>query len=373
VRPWSAILLAIAAAAIAPQTTMSVGAGAVSVLLESLPYLAGAALCSRPIGPYASALVAYAGCGCAAGPSARSIPAAIATAAIFGLPVAIARLVAGSLLGRFGAHDPHETAFDLLDEVQSLAPAALLAAVVMTFAPLTPLHALPPVVVFVSGALLGAIASPCALGGVALAASLRASAPLAAMGALCTAGLFDVYVWRLPRIRDARDPWAYGLLALACALVAARAGGTFVHPRLVVPLALTALLCLMLAWRGRSQRARAPRIVVATMLAVIVIGAPAPVYRITETTLADGFPGERVDFTGVAVYQSHASALVRYAITCCRADAAPVVLALDRDLARFDGRWMHARGALESHDGALRLHVERLVPIIPPADPFVYR
>ena len=57
----SAILLAIAIAAIQPQIAMAVGAGAVSVLLESLPYLVLAAVCSPLIGRYARALVAYAG------------------------------------------------------------------------------------------------------------------------------------------------------------------------------------------------------------------------------------------------------------------------------------------------------------------------
>ncbi|MGB6062511.1 MAG: hypothetical protein WBG27_12450, partial [Candidatus Aquilonibacter sp.] len=67
----SAILLAIAITAIQPQSAMAVGAGAVSVLLESLPYLVLAAVCSPLIGRYARALVAYVGCGCATGSSAR--------------------------------------------------------------------------------------------------------------------------------------------------------------------------------------------------------------------------------------------------------------------------------------------------------------
>jgi uncharacterized membrane protein YcgQ (UPF0703/DUF1980 family) len=106
---------------------------------------------------------------------------------------------------------------------------------------------------------------------------------------------------------------------------------------------------------------------------VVIIGAPQPAYRATETTLADAFAGERVDFTGVAVHERTTSALVRYAITCCRADAAPVALALDRNLASFDGRWMHARGVIEDDGGALRLHVAELAPVAPPSDPFVYR
>jgi hypothetical protein len=371
VRLWSAILLAIAAAAIAPQTTMAVGAGAVGVLLESLPYLAAAALCSRLIGRYAGALVAYAGCGCAAGPSARSIPAAIATAAIFGLPVAVARVAVASVISRFVRTHDHGARDDVLGEIVSLIPAALLSAAIMLMLPSLPRHNLPAPVLFVGGALLGVVASPCALGGVALAASLHATAPFAGAGVLCTAGIVP-HAWRRHSHGALHDPWAYGALALACALVAVHHGEALVHPRMTIPLALTAFMCLLLAWRFRACYAQTARLVAAAALAAIVIGAPVPAYRVTETTLADGFAGEGVDFTGVAVAEHGASALVRYAITCCRADAAPVALALDRNLARFDGRWMHASGVLESHDGALRLRVERLAPIAPPSDPFVY-
>jgi hypothetical protein len=370
-RHRAAILLAIAAAAIAPQTTMAVGAGAVSVLLESLPYLVVAALCSPLIGRYARALAAYAGCGCAAGPSARSIPAAVATAAIFGLPAAVARVAAAIVISRLVRTHDHDARVDVLGEIVSLIPAALLSAAIMLMLPSLPLRNLPAPVLFVGGALLGVVASPCALGGVALAASLHATAPFAGAGVLCTAGIVP-NVWRRHARGALHDPWAYGALALACALVATRHGGALVHPRMTIPLALTAFVCLLLAWRFRTCNAQTARLVAAAALAAIVIGAPVPAYRVTETTLADGFAGERVDFTGVAVAEHGASALVRYAITCCRADAAPVALALDRNLARFDGRWMHASGTLQ-HDGAqLRLHVERLAPITPPADPFVY-
>lgn len=371
-RQWSAILLAIATAAIAPQTTMAVGAGAASVLLESLPYLAVAALCSPLIRRYARALVAYAGCGCATGPSARSIPAAVATAAIFGVPAALGRVAAASVMSRFvRAHD-HDARVDVLGEIVSLIPAALLSAAIMLMLPSLPLGNLPAPVLFVGGALLGVVASPCALGGVALAASLHATAPFAGAGVLCTAGIVP-NVWRRHAHGALHDPWAYGALALACALVAARHGGALVHPRMTIPLAVTASVCLLLAWRFRACNAHSGRLVAAAALAAIVIGAPVPAYHVTETTLADGFPGEHVEFTGVAVHERNASALVRYAILCCRADAAPVALALDRNLAHFDGHWMHASGTLE-HDGAqLRLRVDRLTPVTPPADPFVYR
>jgi hypothetical protein len=371
VRHWIGIVLVVSLAAVAPQTIMALSVNAASVLLESLPYIAAGTALSQIVGRYAHALVAYAGCGCGAGPNARSIPAAIATAALFGTPVAVARVFFATVVARARPHHEHAHG-DVFGELINLAPAALLAAVAMQLVPMLPLHGLHPLVLWCAGALLGLAASPCALGGVALAASLHASAPVAAFGVLCTAGI-------VPRIRtrpaDAmtHDPLAYMLLALACALTAAQRGGALVHPRMTIPLALCALYCMLLAWRFRAHTAHAPRWIAAAALAVVVIGAPAPIYRGTETTLADAFPGERIDFTGVAVTDRLHSVLVRYAITCCRADAAPIALVLDRNIAKYDGRWLRARGTLEERGGVLRLHVAELTAIAPPSDPFVYR
>jgi uncharacterized membrane protein YcgQ (UPF0703/DUF1980 family) len=98
-----------------------------------------------------------------------------------------------------------------------------------------------------------------------------------------------------------------------------------------------------------------------------------PEYHATETTLSDAFAGERVDFTGVLTRTGDAATLVRYAITCCRADAAPVVIRLlDAPPAAAHG-WMHARGVLVAREDDLRLRADALTPIAPPADPFVYR
>jgi hypothetical protein len=369
VRHWIGTVIVIAFAAIAPQTLATISASAVSVLLESLPYLAIATALTPLAGRFAHTLVAYTGCGCGTGPSARSIPAAIATAAIFGIPIAFARVLLASALARVHCH--HEAVHgSLAGELVNLVPAALLAATMMQLVPMLPLHNLNPLALCCAGALLGLAASPCALGGVALAASLHPSAPIAAFGVLCTAGIVPVRM-RIVATRD--DALAYVLLALACALIATHHGGTFVHPRMTIPLALCAIYCAVLAWQARRQTARTPRWIAAAALAAIIIGAPAPTYRATETTLADAFPGEHVDFSGVAVRNRGASALVRYAITCCRADAAPVALALDRDVTHYEGRWVHARGIIEDNGGVLRLRVAELMPIAPPTDPFVYR
>jgi hypothetical protein len=371
-RHWLGIASAIAIIAVAPQTAMALSAGAAGVVLEVLPYLVAAAIASVLIGRHARPLAAYAGCGCTSGPSARSIPAAVAAAALFGVPAALARFAAANLVSRFVHTHDHGAPVDLFGELAALVPAALLSSAIMLALPSLPLRSLPGPALFIGGALLGIIASPCAFGGIALAASLHVSAPLAAVGALCTAGIVP-NLWRRSPRGAMHDPWAYGALALACALTAARHGGTLVHPRMTIPLALCAIACTLFVWHFRRHCARSPRRLAFATLAAIVIGAPAPPYHVTETTLADGFPGERVDFTGVAVSQSGASVLMRYAITCCRADAAPVALALDRNLAAVNGRWLRAQGNLERNGAQLRLHVATLTPITPPGDPFIYR
>ena len=370
-RQWSTAAVAIALATLAPQAVMAVGASAVSVLFEALPYLMAAALLTPLAGRHTRAIVAYAGCGCGGGSNARSIPAAVATAALFGPVVALARVAAASIAARASSDHDHAQS-DVLSELLNLTPAALLAAGIMLALPTLSLRGVHPALLWLGGALLGVIASPCALGGVALAAALRASAPLAAFGVLCTAGIVPGLRRRHAHTAT-HDPLAYLLLAIACATIAARHGGALVHPRMTIPLVVCAIYCAVMAVRFRASAASAPRVLAATALAIIVIGAPQPIYRATETTLADAFAGERVDFTGVAVEYHTRSALVRYAITCCRADAAPVALVLDRNVTRFNGQWMRARGTVEDDSGTLRLHVAELTSIAPPSDPFVYR
>jgi uncharacterized membrane protein YcgQ (UPF0703/DUF1980 family) len=65
--------------------------------------------------------------------------------------------------------------------------------------------------------------------------------------------------------------------------------------------------------------------------------------------------------------------LVRYAITCCRADAAPVVVRLDRAPRFATGSWLRVDGRIESIGGNLRLIADSAQGIAPPTDPFIYR
>jgi hypothetical protein len=374
VRPWIAVALAVAIAAIAPEFVRSALACFASIVLESVPYIAGSVLLVPVAGRFARPLTAYLGCGCGAGPAARSVPAALATAALFGPAIAIARLCAAAAVAKFSGEETHAAhGSELLDELRRLAPAAFLSAAVTPLTHAIALQNAPAALGFAAGAVLGTFASPCALGGVALAASLHAVAPAAGFGALCTTGIIDVRAFHRGDRHHARDPWAHIILAIACAIVAARTGAALVHPRIAPVLALVAVFSCISAWRARHSSAMATRAIPALVLAAVVIGAPAPTYRATETTLAGAFAGERVDFTGVAVYEPARSALVRYAITCCRADATPVVLALDRSTRSEQGRWLHAGGILEDGDGGLRLHVQQLVAVPPPSDPFIYR
>jgi len=365
VRPWLVLCALIALAAGAPQTLRAASACAASVLLESLPYLAAGIVLTAAIGPRARQLVAYLGCGCGGGPAARSLPAALATGLIFGFPVAIARVLAASAVARIRPARIHEHRDSLLEAIGALVPAALIAGTIAAVVPADAMASWPTPLAFTAGALLGIAASPCALGGVALAASLHAHAAAAA-GVLCTAGIVTV---PLPRLTLREDRSAYLLLALACAVVAWQHGDALVHPRMTMPLACTAAICVILAIRARAA-SRAAMLLALAIVAVAVTGAPAPQYTADETTLADAFAGEHVSFSGIAVTSAGRTALVRYAITCCRADAAPVSVLLDHTAS--NARWFHADGELRTCGAALCLHADRLVPIAPPEDPFVY-
>lgn len=109
------------------------------------------------------------------------------------------------------------------------------------------------------------------------------------------------------------------------------------------------------------------------MLAGAVAGAAPPSYRATETTLADLYPGERLSFTGRLTREDSHAALVRYAITCCRADAAPVVIRLASAPHAADGTWLRVTGSVEETAGRLALAPVSITPIAPPSDPFIYR
>ena len=219
---------------------------------------------------------------------------------------------------------------------------------------------------------------PCTSGAIALAAALRHVVPAASAGILLSAGiiprrwlgmglvpwrLFAAWFMRLNSSTQWRrhcraaadnicaeiegdhaadcgtsagygastDRWALGGVGLACGWLVARGGAGFVHPRLVPLVAagcVLALARLPLALRSRSISG--VLVVPGVLLTALVFGSPVPSTSADETTLDGAYAGERVSFIGTATRRNGATVLVRYAITCCRADAMPVALRLDR-------------------------------------------
>lgn len=375
---WIIALLALATLA-SPETLRGALAAAAGALFESTPFLVGGMLIAYRLRRFRHA-VAYLGCGCGAGPTARSLPAAAATAMLFGPWVAILRFGAAVAVSRLiretTARCPAAATEypNLLAELGAVLPAALLAGLAMQLFGWIDPKGLPPVVSALLGAGLGFSAAPCALGAVPLAGVLRSAAPPAAIAFFCIAGIADLRTFSHRAHANAgHDAFAYTLLAVALSLVAARHGGSLVHPLIAPALGFCAFLAFIAAIafrRTRSPRARAAPLL---MLAGALVGATPPEYRATETTMTDLFAGERLRFTGTLANDGTASALVRYAITCCRADAAPVVVRLSIAPHYARGTWLRADGQIESTHGELRLAPETLERIAPPSDPFIYR
>jgi hypothetical protein len=373
---YAAATLAVAAAS-SPSLLAGALAAAASALFESVPFLLAGAVLQILLRD--DRLVAYAGCGCVRGPSARSIPAAIATALVFGIWVALARLIAASAVATAIARraDRHACAPQrtvLLDDLASLLPAALIAGCASQLTAHADLGTLSPVLAALAGIALGFVAAPCALRAVAIAAALHARTPAGTTAFLCVAGIADVRA--LFGHREGRtnaDASAYLVLAMALAIVAERHGDALVRPAIAPLLALCAVVAFICAARYRTERTPKARFAPALMLAGALATAPPPAYTATETTLTDIFPGERLDFTGRLTRDNHSAALVRYAITCCRADAAPVVVRL-RDVPRLRaGTWLRASGNIETVANDVRLRVSHLEVLPPPDDPFIYR
>jgi hypothetical protein len=369
-----------AAAAIPPGALFGALATAASALFEATPFaLAGIALGRLTRRPDAAV---FFGCGCGHGPSARSIPALAATWAVFGPLVAIARFLSAVVVARVarsrlpggGACDAPRRRSHLLGELAALLPSALVAGAVgqlQIFASASHLSLLAQVA---GGALLGFAASPCGIGAAAVGGALHQRSPLAASAFLCVAGIVDLRaIVRRPHRAPERDALAFVLLAFGLAVVGWRHGDALVHPSLAIVLLVCAAACGVTALRCGRRRDAGCLPAPALMLAGALVAVPPPAYRATETTLADAFPGERLTFTGTLVRTPHSAALVRYAMTCCRADASPVVVRLSAAPAFDDGTWLRADGSVAIVEGEPQLIAQRVDRIAPPADPFTYR
>jgi hypothetical protein len=371
------LLACVGVAAIAvlpPEIVREVVATASATLFESTPFILAAVLAERFV--RVRRALPLLGCGCGGGPAARSLPAAAATWLAFGPWVALARWAAALAVGRLIERNRcrHDAPGSALDGLAGLVPYALVAGVAAHLAALAG-PALPDGPAGVAaGAVAGFVLGPCGLGVVGIAGALRAISPGCAAGFLSVAGIADARAFaRSHRHAAAHDGTAYALAAIACAAVAARGGAALVHPRFSLALAGCAAAFAVLAWRHRRARGARTAFAPALMCVALVLGAPPPAYRATATTLADAFPGEPLAFEGVVSRRDGATALVRYAITCCRADAAPVVVRLANGVDARDGTWLSARGTLVERSGELRLQVERADPLAPPSDPFLYR
>lgn len=362
-----------------PDVIRSGLAASASAFFEATPFLFAGVLLARLV-PRRAGIVDDLGCGCGRGPSARSLPAAAAAWLVFGPVVAIARYLAALLADRIlhlrlrrHERDGHRS-LNVLAELEALLPAAALAGAAMQLLGAFDSARLSTIGNVLFGAALGFTAAPCGLGAIALAGALRVRAPVAAAAFLCVAGIVDVRAFRRTPHPDAKhDAFAYALLAVALGIVAWRHGDALVNPAFAGPLSACACAALLCAVAHRRSRCAGARMAPVLMLVGALVGAPPPQYHATETTLSDLFAGERVTFTGALARDGRTSAVVRYAITCCRADAAPVAVRLDRAPPYPAGTWLRIDGRIESVEGDLRLVPQHVVAIAPPSDPFIYR
>ncbi len=370
------VALLVACIAAAPDLTRSALASGAAVLLETLPYAAAAAILRPLLGRFAPHVVSYAGCGCSVGAGARSIPSALACAAMFGPNVAFARWIAAiavSALRRDSSHAHEHSDAPLISDLATLAPAAALAGAVNVAAPALALAHCSPVVQFIAGATFGFAAAPCALGGVALASALHAQSPIASYATLGVAGIIDLRVWwraYAPHVNG--DRVSYVILALASAIVAYQHGASLIHPRMTPALWGCAVFAIYLAIRSQSVAAPLQRFVATSLLATVLIGSPPPPEVTTEATIDTLYPGERIDFTGTYQTTAEGPQVVRYAITCCRADARPVCIQLAHPLAVTPKTWVNIRGVVQRRGDAFVVAARSAQAVAPPTDPFVY-
>ena len=343
-----------------------IAATAASALLEAAPF----ALAAMVVGsiPWARRLLPWLSCGCAGdGPA---FPAIAAAAWLFGPAVAALRLAAeaarSALRGTRPACAEPDAVLPVLGALLVPAVAAGVLAEILATGAAVP----SPGIQGLAGLAAGLLASPCSLGAVVLAGALRHTLPAAAIPLALSAGMLRRT--RLHAHGDDHDGGGYALAAAACLSAAARGGAALVRPELALLLWACAFAFGVLARRHRHRRAPRLRVAAAVMLLGTVVAASPPQYHATETTLANAFPGESVDFTGEVTRTRGAATLVRYAIVCCRADAAPIVLRL-ADAPRSLRGWMHARGTLVPFRGTLALRARSLESIAAPRDPFVYR
>ncbi|MFN2527822.1 MAG: hypothetical protein ABR584_03800 [Candidatus Baltobacteraceae bacterium] len=369
------IICAAAALAFVPVPALqAVLATAASTLFESTPFILAGVLLAGAASRRGAPTVLL-GCGCSGGPGALALPVFTATLLTLGPIIAVARWLAALAVSRLRPDtDPLHAHSAVGSDLFSLLPYAIASGVFFGAIPLQSTAGLHPVFGIFCAAVAAFCASPCGFGAIALAVTLHRTAPLASAAVLCIAGVCDLRALRRTQARAPfHDAPAYAIAAAACFLLAWHRGNTLVNPRFIIPLFFSAAMLVYLAWRYRTERAPLARWAPALMLAMSILSAPPPAYFATETTLGDAFAGEALTFRGVLASASGHTSLVRYAVTCCRADAQPVSVRLTTPLRETDGAWISARGRLVTSSGGLALRVERYDRVAAPADPFLYR
>jgi len=295
------------------------------------------------------------------------------TALTFGPAIAVVRFAAALAIAGTLRRRTCTLETPAIGELASLLPYASIAGIVAGVLP-NALHLHFGVMTgIIAGLGLGFLA-PCALGAVAIAGTLRHVSVAASIAMLAVSGICDLRAFRsASSAHGDHDFFAYGMSAAACAWLAAAHGGTLLNPRFTTGLWLSATALILLAAVHRKQRCARVRWAPLVMVAGIVCCHTSPAYTITETTLADASAGDAVSFRGMLTRHGGAAALVRYAITCCRADAQPVVIRLTQPLRETDGEWFAVRGRLLNEPFGLALKVEKYRHTDAPADPFIYR
>jgi hypothetical protein len=372
---WGVPALALAAA-FPPAAVHGALAAAAGGLFEAAPFVLAAALVP---GARLRVLAPLLGCGCGGRlPAALALPSLALCWFAFG-PIPTTLRVASAVLlairARHAGLDPERGAeADPLADLVRLGLASFAAALLAESLRALAAPAAGPLAALLAFALgLGAGAlAPCGTAGIGAAMALRTASPFAAAGLLVTSGMF---VLRRPssggEAHGARA--AFALLALACALFFVRGTHGFLNPRLwfVAPLgAIGAAACTLRGTRSAARYAYAAPLV---MLIALAAGSPAPLPQ-RATIPYDLYPGRELEFTGTVAPRAGARAttLVRFAILCCRADAEPLSLELDRRLDARPGAWVRVHGVAIERDAQMMLRVESAVKVDAPADPFLY-
>ncbi len=191
---------------------------------------------------------------------------------------------------------------------------------------------------------------------------------------LCVSGICDFRsLKREPAALEKHDAFAYVIAAFACAAIASAHGATLLNPRFTIALWASSAALVALAYVHRHARTMHLRWAPIVMTLGALFSHSAPSYTITETTLNDAAPGDAIVFRGILARDGNHDALVRYAITCCRADAQPVVVRLEHPLRERSGDWFSARGTLVGASTGIALRIRQYEKINAPSDPFIYR